>query len=537
MIAGAQDGRKQKSHALLVSLGLHLAAFLTLLQAPAIELPRASENEYKQAIQGKEEKIVWYKFRKELPAVNPEHGKAEKRPLRAETVSKQSIVSAPQKAPKRDQMVWTPAPEIAAVKPVESANILAIRLPDQTFTAPPVAPVKPAAAPQLASDAPALTPVQTDVPAIRTALPPRPFQPPKAAERTRTEVAPLAEAPALAPGQTTFSELRPVLPPRPFQAPAVAKRVVTEVAPLADAPQLAANLTSSTGSLPAQKLPARPFAAPPGPASARPARGVTVDTPPPMEANSRDLNVAVVGLNPVDKLAPPPSASTPGAFSSGPKLNPDGALSEGAGRGLTVPDLFVRGPREPSGSRPDLLAQAYAAPTSKETLRAAMRGGEPVMSVRVPPEPAVPTSTATKVSGAPDPRFNGRDIFLMAIQMPNLTSYSGSWLMWYADHTAREAGLAPIAAPVPHRKVDPKYVATAVEERIEGNITLGCVIDEEGKVSGVELIRGLDSRLNATAQEALAKWEFYPARRNGVPVVVDVLVQIPFRLAPKPARR
>jgi len=34
---------------------------------------------------------------------------------------------------------------------------------------------------------------------------------------------------------------------------------------------------------------------------------------------------------------------------------------------------------------------------------------------------------------------------MMAIQMPNLTSYSGSWLMWYADRTAREVGLAPVA--------------------------------------------------------------------------------------------
>src|SRR5207237_5321 len=120
--------------------------------------------------------------------------------------------------------------------------------------------------------------------------------------------------------------------------------------------------------------------------------------------------------------------------------------------------------------RPDLIAQAYAAPTSKETLRAAMRNGEPIIVANVDPTPHTAAAPGpTKVSGAPDPRFNGRDVFMMAIQMPNLTSYSGSWLMWYADHTAREAGLAPIAAPVPHRKVDPKYIPAAVAERVEGN--------------------------------------------------------------------
>jgi len=144
-----------------------------------------------------------------------------------------------------------------------------------------------------------------------------------------------------------------------------------------------------------------------------------------------------------------------------------------------------------------------------------------------------PHGAATQVSGAPDPRFNGRDVFMMAIQMPNITSYSGSWLMWYADHTLRQTGLSPISPPVAHRKVDPKYIATAVEERVEGRVTLGCVIDKQGLVRGVELIRGLDDRLNQSAKEALSKWEFYPATRKGEPVEVDVLVEIPFHLQPR----
>jgi TonB family protein len=137
-----------------------------------------------------------------------------------------------------------------------------------------------------------------------------------------------------------------------------------------------------------------------------------------------------------------------------------------------------------------------------------------------------------KVSSAPDARFNGRDTYVMAIQMPNLTSYSGSWLMWYADRTARTTGLSPVAAPTPHRKVDPKYVAAAAADKVEGKVQLYCVIGKDGNVSNVEIVRGLDDRLNATAMEALAKWEFYPAVRDGQPVDVDVLVEIPFRLGP-----
>ena len=42
-------------------------------------------------------------------------------------------------------------------------------------------------------------------------------------------------------------------------------------------------------------------------------------------------------------------------------------------------------------------------------------------------------------------------------------------------------------------------------------------------------IHGLDR----TAEEALAKWQFTPAMRNGEPVDVDILVEIPFRLKPR----
>jgi TonB family protein len=513
--------RGQKSTALGISVLLHAAIFFAFLQAPRIEIPRASESEYKQAIAGKEEKIVWYRFRRKLPAVSPAKATADKRPLRAEKESTQSIISSPKNAPKRDQMVWTAAPEVAA-PPIESPNMLAVKLPDLPFVAP---------------DAPELKPVPSAAAQVPANLPPRPFvEPPAAPKQAQATPQLAADAPALvAQAAPVLNTMSPRLPPRPYTAPPGQARAGTAVTLLAEAPQLAANIVPGGGLTgPSAKLPPRPFTSPL--AGGRPSAGkaVAVDAPPPMEANSRELNLAVVGLNPVERLGPPPSASSPGAFSSGPKLNPNGAASEGAGKGLTVPDLFVRGPRD---TKPDLLAQAHAAPTSPENIRAAMRGGEPMLSVRVPPEPAVPHATATRVSGAPDPRFQGRDVFMMAIQMPNLTSYSGSWLMWYADHTAREAGLAPIGAPVPHRKVDPKYIPAAVEERVEGDVTLGCVINETGHVASVELIRGIDPRLNESAMGALAKWEFYPATRNGVPVVVDVLVRIPFRLAPKLPRR
>jgi TonB family protein len=533
----------QRSHAsFAVSLAIHTAAFVWLLSAPGIRLPRPSPSEYRQKIAGHEEKIVFYKFRRELPEVTPPKPDREKLPLRAEVKAAQSIISSPKDAPKTTRMIRTPAPEIAPA-PMELPNVIAIKLPDpppRPFVPPDL--VRPEIAKVEVPNAPDMKPddlFRADV--KLTALPPKTFVEPAMAPK------PVAAAPKLAPDAPAVDAaavriaLLPSskLPPKPYIAPApTARPALTKAVTVADAPELADVAGASRAGAPvafSSRLPPRPFTRP----AAAPAsgKGHDVEAPPALDvpSNSRDLNIAIVGLNPNDKATALPSASSPGQFSAGPVLRPKGADAEGGGKGLSVPDLFVRGPKDKAA---EMIARAYAAPTSEENLRAAMRNGEPMIPARVVPAPSSDShAAATKVSGAPDPRFNGREVFMMAIQMPNITSYSGSWLMWYSDRTQREAGLAPIAPPIAHRKVDPKYVATAVEERIEGRVTLACVVDKQGHVAGVELVRGIDDRLNRSAEEALAKWEFYPATRKGEPVEVDVLVEIPFHLEPKIERR
>jgi TonB family protein len=126
----------------------------------------------------------------------------------------------------------------------------------------------------------------------------------------------------------------------------------------------------------------------------------------------------------------------------------------------------------------------------------------------------------------------------MAIQMPNITSYSGSWMVWFAEHEVSPGGpRADVQPPDPVRKVDPRYVASAVNDRIEGKVRLWAVIGKDGHVGSVSLLSHLDDRLDQAAVEALSKWIFQPALYNGVPVEVDAVFEVPFRLAPKAPRR
>ena len=493
-IEAAVQTRRRDPLPLAISAVLHVTAFFAIMHTAPIKLPEASPSEYKQAFQGKETKLVWYRFEKTLPAVKPPDARAESKPVRVELKAPQVIVASRKDAPKRTQVIWTPAPELRETKPQELPNILAIKMPEITrpFVAPPVA-KPPDPAKVAVSDAPVL---ETKLDAVKVAD----------TQRINRRFVP--------PPQKVPEKLREV------EAPS-------------DAPQLEARELSPVLNE-SFKAPARPFTAPPSKASGAGAgaKQVAMEAPPEPIANSNNLSVVVAGLNPSMLPSALPSSSSPGQFSAGPKLRPEGADAAGDGKGFTVPDLYVEGAKDGKNPRTDLLAQAYASPTSPSSLRAAALLGTPRTIVPREDRPVTASAAAVKVSGAPEKRFNGRDVYMMAIQMPNLTSYSGSWLMWYADRTAREVGLAPVAPPVPLRKVDPKYVASAQSDRIEGKIQLACVIGKDGHVSHVEMIRGLDDRLNVTAQEAMAKWEFEPATRQGEPVEVEVLVEIPFRLEP-----
>src|ERR1017187_3933374 len=122
---GAERVRKRPGP-LAISVLIHVAAFLALMNAPEIKLPEPSKSAYKQAIEGKEDKLVWFKFNDKLPDVTPPKSRLETRPLKAAVKAPQKIVASRKDAPKQTQMVWTPAPELEKTKTFELPNVLAI---------------------------------------------------------------------------------------------------------------------------------------------------------------------------------------------------------------------------------------------------------------------------------------------------------------------------------------------------------------------------------------------------------------------------
>lgn len=77
--------------------------------------------------------------------------------------------------------------------------------------------------------------------------------------------------------------------------------------------------------------------------------------------------------------------------------------------------------------------------------------------------------------------------------------------------------------------VAPEYPALAAATRLQGSVVLDCVIDENGRVASVTVLRSLPL-LEAAAVEAVRRWRYRPTLLNGVPVSVLLTVTVDFRL-------
>ena len=274
----------------------------------------------------------------------------------------------------------------------------------------------------------------------------------------------------------------------------------------------------------------------------------------------------VIGLDPDPNAAPSvPLGSRRGRFSATPDGGPGGGdLVVGAGNGafLRAPNLSIVGG---SPSQPGSVVQRDASdgfglvkPSSRNAGNDAdaLAMFERKWNVRELDSPPVIDPEQVPVrSKRADVLFLDRQVFVLAINTPNVTSYSGSWVIRFAEralngkkrHDATRFGKendeepeddsqGRLNAPEPRLKVDPKYIRAAADERVEGTVTLYAVIQRDGRVRDIEVVESLDDRLDGSAMAALAKWQFHPATKLGVPVEVDVLIDIPFHLAPPETR-
>jgi TonB family protein len=579
---------------------IHAALLLWLAIAAARTPRDAPPDLYDQEIRPYGEHIVWYNLREKLPDIKPAAAAPDQavsqRP-RARRKFSQALVSGLKDDARAPQTIVTEAPPAELPKPLPLPNVVAERaaapphprlfmpppdalpeevpppeLPDPLrveakppatasplgnstprpqplpFRPPPDRkPMAPGAPPPELPDAPraaAKPPAPVAPLAVSTPRPqPLPFRPPPDRKAATADAPPpeLPDAPrAAAKPPAPVAPLAVSTPrpqPLPFRPPPDRKPAAADAPPpeLPDAPRAAAKPPAPVAPLAAstprpQPLPFRPppdriapQAAPPSIAS--PAPPVTS----PAATGAESFAIASLKPSKFTEVPAPPESHAAG-FSGAPELHPENAGTVSNEKAaLVVPNLSAGG-----GVR-DALPTVAPAPdvSARSRLLAELRS--PVAPH--PPTPAGPNApSALRVSSAPDPRLEGRVVYAMAIQMPNVTSYSGSWMVWFAERIPQPgAPPASVRPPEPRHKVDPAYIRSAVDQRIEGIVRLAAVIGKDGHVDRIELLSGIDNRLDESAVEALGKWLFEPASRDGAPIEVDAIFEVPFHLAPKPA--
>lgn len=77
---------------------------------------------------------------------------------------------------------------------------------------------------------------------------------------------------------------------------------------------------------------------------------------------------------------------------------------------------------------------------------------------------------------------------------------------------------------------DPQYTEIARKARIQGVVILEAIIDKEGNVRNVKVLKPLPMGLDQAAVDAVTSWKFKPATLNGKPVDVYYNLTVNFRL-------
>jgi TonB family protein len=91
-----------------------------------------------------------------------------------------------------------------------------------------------------------------------------------------------------------------------------------------------------------------------------------------------------------------------------------------------------------------------------------------------------------------------------------------------------------VTAPKVEHRVDPKYGEFAVRDKVQGALQVRVVVDAGGAAQRVAVSRPLGYGLDASAVEAMTKWRFAPATRDGSAVPAGVVMEQQFSLVAAP---
>jgi TonB family protein len=146
------------------------------------------------------------------------------------------------------------------------------------------------------------------------------------------------------------------------------------------------------------------------------------------------------------------------------------------------------------------------------------------------------TARAIDPNVPPEKILYGKEVYTLDVNLPNLTSIAGSWILNFAQLDEGDGPPAKLkgqlSGPVPLSKMDPKYPPDLIKQHVEGQVILYAIIGKDGAVRNIQLVHSIEPELDKDAMEALSHWKFRPGARDGEPVDLEAVIYIPFRYRP-----
>jgi TonB family protein len=87
-----------------------------------------------------------------------------------------------------------------------------------------------------------------------------------------------------------------------------------------------------------------------------------------------------------------------------------------------------------------------------------------------------------------------------------------------------------ITAPHATYSPDPKYPKKESKARHRGTVILELVVDADGLPRDVKVSRPLSPEFDEAAIDAVKKWKFSPATKDGNPIASQIKVEVSFHL-------
>ena len=467
-----------RSTSLIASIGIHCIAilFLALVSPapPALNRPILDE-----LIQPEKHKITYYDFRKKPQDVEPIKKSDDSPQPRGAEPSKQIIIATAPKATSTQQMIWLPAPKIEIRQDIPSPNMIA-----RMNTSLPSLPAPPK------ESRPAVEGVKAKAP-NNSAVEPK-GDPDHAPESTTPATAPPKQVRAFVPPPPSVRQPKLALPTLISDAPA----------PSISSPTMANRLPVGAG------MPVLQTGAPPPP---------NAPLAPVANAGNANADIAVASLHPAENAKTSvPEGERPGRFSKAPDTGAPATGEVGKGAAVIVPNLTIREEKPKPAKLPDPNARAILYAERVRTI--------PFSTLSVPLRPS-----SRSIPRTVEARFQGRSVYTMVVPIENLPAYSGDWIVWFAERQPVPGEAPLMRAPLPFRKME------SIEQRSLGGsggerIQIAAILEKDGRLGKIAVSTKAGTETEQAVIQDLESWEFKPATRDGVPIDVDVVLEITFNL-------